>query len=47
MSLSLQNLKDVLVNIENFVFPNDFVVLDMVEDLETQSFLVIGSALID
>lgn len=40
-------LKNVLVNIESFVFPNDFVVLDMVEDLETQSFLVTDSALID
>ncbi|XP_035546857.1 uncharacterized protein LOC118348729 [Juglans regia] len=45
-------IEDVLVNVDKFIFPTDFVVLDMEEDQEVplilgQPFLATGRALID
>ena len=45
-------LKDVLVNVEKFIFPVDFVVIKMEEDTQVplllgRPFLAIGAALID
>ncbi|XP_022892010.1 uncharacterized protein LOC111406878 [Olea europaea var. sylvestris] len=45
-------IEDVLVNVDKFIFPMDFVVLDMEEDEEVplilgRPFLAIGRALID
>ena len=52
MTLSKGIIKDVLVKIDKFIFPVDFVVLDMEEDREAPiilgiSFLTIGQTLID
>ena len=45
-------IEDVLVKVDMFIFPVDFVVLDMEEDIEalfilSRPFLAIGQALID
>ncbi|XP_075489547.1 uncharacterized protein LOC142528388 [Primulina tabacum] len=45
-------IEDVLVNVDKFIFPADFVVLDMEEDVEMplilgRPFLATGKALID
>ncbi|XP_052188595.1 uncharacterized protein LOC127798941 [Diospyros lotus] len=45
-------VEDVLVKVEKFIFPVDFIVLDMIEDLEVplilgRPFLATGKALID
>ena len=45
-------IEDVLVKVDKFIFPVDFVVLDMEEDLEIplilgRPFLATGRALID
>ncbi|XP_073288032.1 uncharacterized protein [Primulina huaijiensis] len=45
-------IEDVLVKVDKFIFPADFVVLDMVEDMEMplilgRPFLATGKALID
>ncbi|XP_075504399.1 uncharacterized protein LOC142541828 [Primulina tabacum] len=45
-------IEDVLVKVEKFIFPVDFMVLDMEDDLEMpfilgRSFLAMGKALID
>ena len=44
-------LKDVLIKVGKFIFPMDFIVMDMVEDTQVplllrRSFLAIGAALI-
>ena len=45
-------IEDVLVKVDKFIFPTDFIVLDMEEDKEIplilgRPFLVTGRALID
>ena len=45
-------IEDVLVKVDKFIFPNDFIVLDMEEDKEIpiilgKPFLATGSAMID
>lgn len=45
-------LEDILVKVNDLLFPTDFIILDMPEDVETplllgKSFLAIGRALID
>ena len=45
-------LEDVLINFEKFIFPVDFVVMDMEEDTQVplllrRPFLAIGAGLID
>ena len=45
-------IEDVLVKVDNFIFPTDFIVLDMEEDREIpiilgRSFLATGQAMID
>ncbi|CAL2265028.1 unnamed protein product [Prunus armeniaca] len=45
-------LKDVLVKVDKFIFPADFIVLDMEEDVDTpiilgRSFLIMGRMIID
>ena len=45
-------LEDVLIKVENFIFPIDFVVIDIEEDKQVplllgRPFLATGAALID
>ena len=45
-------IEDVLVKVDKFIFPTDFIVLDMEEDREIPiilgiAFLAIGRAMID
>ena len=45
-------IKDVLVKVDKFIFPTDFIVLDMIEDREIpiilgRPFLATGRTLID
>ncbi|XP_062118620.1 uncharacterized protein LOC133832266 [Humulus lupulus] len=45
-------IEDVLVNVDKFIFPADFIVLDMEEDMDVpiilgRPFLATGQALID
>ncbi|XP_042055804.1 uncharacterized protein LOC121800293 isoform X2 [Salvia splendens] len=40
-------VEDVLVRVGEFIFPADFVVLDMQEDKKVRPFLATGGAMID
>ena len=51
-SLKQEVIEDVLVKVDKFIFPNDFIVLDMEEDKEIpiilgRLFLATGRAMID